>query len=284
MGDLLKAGADVNIPYPEGDSPLLRLITDVQKSRFKWSDFKNIFSILELLVRHGANIEAVISSGHSAKVADCLRTNDAAVYCVIHEVFASRFFNLGNERCNDEAENLPTIFHYFINISRTWTELQNYVIPLTRCLLCVILKPSSKSQFMLALENKFKTLLNIFIKTGAMPKLLNIPELEYKYNLGLVHSLPDVDNLMLKCDDMTFSCTISPFLYSLCNYDLAISRMFLNCNFLNSLDINPPRELKLGVRKRVEWNAEINQIFREFYYQPHSLTMLCFVQVSVCGI
>ena len=279
---LLESGADANIPYPQGDLPFLRLITDVQKARFKWSDVKDMFTILELLVIHGADTEAVIVSSHSAQVVDCLHWNDAAVHRVIHEVRDSDGRYMGNPwegdgRWKGKAEGLATVFYYLM--SRTGLEWENDVIPLTKCLLCVIVKPRSKSQFVLALQRNIKTLITIFIKTGAVPTFYKLPELVF--NLGHLERT-DMDNLMADFACRLFNCRLSPFLYSLCNYDLAISRMFLNCNFLNSVDINPPRDLKLEVAKRVEKNAEINQIFREFYCQPHSLTRLCFVQVSVC--
>jgi len=278
------SNADSCVRYPDGEWLLSRLMT-------RCLDDKNFYNVRHLpkLFLELYNCPAFDiceqSSVDSSPVVDILHTG-GLVEQILKELGMRYYIP---EYKIQSIFDLNFIIHILNSLVCRYECPVEYKTHLARYLLSIAFKPNDTDQFLLCdpeeeEEEEFllsmvsgsKTLVEVFVKTGAMPVFNYISETNIRRLFS--YHFDERNRVDILISDNSFS----PFLLSFFLLDVDMTTLFIKANFLTSLDLHPSTLMKSKIKELIDNHPELIEIYRDFYWQPHSLLRLSFVQVSMC--
>jgi len=273
---LLNQGADVNITDPNGHSLLYRAVETLTHT-FRWERSKPPdYTIVQELLRHGADVGTVLAVDHSPRVANLLR-NDHLMNRMICEIQ-----NLILDHRIDTDIDLHFSLKFIEHIWNTPNDLsRDERLALSKCVLSLGFNENSESLFLFALKHGLFNVIKFMMRAGASPKAYTFKEL-----MGRDQMLKLASNTPGICQDFAIfhicRFKISPFLAASLKNHQRTMKLFLDSNFLNSLDLRPPFIYQRVIAKLNISRRQRNPMFFQFCRQPKSLFTLAFVKVSMC--
>jgi len=271
------SNADSCVKYPEGESLLSRLMTRfLGDDSYCDRDYEKdeLLYVVVQLINCPAFKWTEQCAVDASPIVDLLRTG-GLVEQVIKEKPRSYFLNGGSVLVS--ILDVTFVFYILEQIQLDWHGIPNECATrLARYLLSIVLKPNRADQFLMSMVSGSKTLVEVFVKTGALPVFNNISETVLRELL--VNSWGAGRQLKYLNSDNNFS----PFLLSFCLPDADMAAIFIKENFLTNRDLHPTPLLKSRIKELIKEHPAMMQIYQDFYCQPHSLFRLSFVQVSMC--
>jgi len=263
---------DSCVKYPDGEWLLSRLMNRFLGLYDRGYDpfhfIADLLEIFEQLYNLSAFEICEQSSVDPSPVVDILCTQG-----LVDQIMVELSTREVSEYQVDSIHDLNLLLLIVASLERCCQVSDEFRTHLAKYLLSIVLKPNNTEQFLLSMVSRSKTLVEVFVKTGAMP-VVNISQTT---NSNLFYH-EDVDKRLESFNSDCFSA----FLLSFCLLDVDMANMFIKANFLLNLDLHPSPLMKSKIQEITENHPEMRQIYRDFYCQPHPLYRLCFVKVSTC--